>query len=69
MTDTDDAVNNIAVVLGSPNAHVANSKLMQLTFLDVLMSMPKKKRNQFMTDMSFLAQKKGDRFGPFGKLY
>lgn len=69
VADTDDAVNNIAVVMGSPNAHVANSKLMQLTFLDVLMSMPTKKRNQFMTDMSFLAQKKGDRFGPFGKLY
>ena len=69
VVDTDTALNNISVVLGSPNAHVANSKLMQLTFLDVLMSMPKKKRNQFMTDMSFLAQKKGDRFGPFGKLY
>lgn len=42
---------------------------MQLYFLDMLMGMKEKKRNQFMTDMTFLAQKKGDRFGPFGKLY
>lgn len=31
--------------------------------------MKEKIRNQFMTDMAFLAQKKGERFGPFGKLY
>ena len=67
--DETTAVNNIAVVLGSKNAHVATSKLMQLKFLDILMGMKEKKRNQFMTDMAFLAQKKGDRFGPFGKLY
>ena len=67
--DEDAAINNIIVVLGSPNSHVANSKLMQLTFLDVLMSMKSIERNKFMTDMSFLAQKKGERFGPFGKLY
>ena len=69
VVDEDAAVNNFMVVLGSPNAHVATSKLMQLTFLDVIMGMKEKERNQFMTDMTFLAQKKGERFGPFGKLY
>lgn len=67
--DSATAINNFAVVLGSSNAHVATSKLMQLKFLNVLMSMKEKIRNQFMTDMAFLAQKKGERFGPFGKLY
>jgi len=68
VVDEDDAVNNFQVVLAT-ETHVATSKMMQLYFLDMLMGMKEKKRNQFMTDMTFLAQKKGDRFGPFGKLY
>jgi len=71
-TEVDDAValNNIDVVIGNPEtAHVANSKLMQLKFLHMLVGMKPEERNKFMTDMTFLAQKKGERFGPFGKLY
>ena len=49
--------------------HVAHSKCMQMKFLDVVYSLPEKKRREFMTDMVFLAAKKGKRFGPFGKLY
>lgn len=67
--DEKKAINNIAIVFGTENAYVANSKLMQIKFLDVLYSLDEKERNQFMTDMTFLAQKKGERFGPFGKLY
>lgn len=68
--DEDAAINNIIVVLGNPEtAHVANSKLMQLKFLHMLVGMQPVERNKFMTDMTFLAQKKGERFGPFGKLY
>jgi len=68
--DEDTAINNIIVVLGNPaTAHVANSKLMQLKFLHMLVGMQLEERNKFMTDMTFLAQKKGERFGPFGKLY
>lgn len=68
--DEDTAINNIIVVLGNPaTAHVANSKLMQLKFLHMLVGMQPEERNKFMTDMTFLAQKKGERFGPFGKLY
>ena len=50
---------------------VANSKLMQLTFLDDIISIKgnDKKYTEFWTDMVFLSIKKGDRFGPFGKLY
>lgn len=68
VVDEDEAVNNFQVVLAT-ETHVATSKMMQLYFLDMLMGMKEKERNQFMTDMTFLAQKKGDRFGPFGKLY
>ena len=67
--DEKKAINNIAIVFGTENSYVANSKLMQIKFLDVLYSLDEKERNQFMTDMTFLAQKKGERFGPFGKLY
>lgn len=67
--DEKKAINNIAIVFGTENYYVANSKLMQIKFLDVLYSLDEKERNQFMTDMTFLAQKKGERFGPFGKLY
>ena len=47
----------------------AHSKLMQLSFIADILSLPLIKRNKFMTDMVFIAAKKGDKFGPFGKLY
>jgi len=50
----------------------ANSKLLQLYFLDRLVSASKKSRNTFVTDMIFLASKAGRKvsdFGVFGKLY
>lgn len=50
--------------------HVANSKLMQLAFLDAIYKVkPKKKQQELWTDIVFLAIKKGNKFGPFGKLY
>ena len=49
--------------------HIATSKLMQLNFLYAVTSLPKEKMDNLFTDMSFLAQKKGREFGPFGKLY
>ena len=48
---------------------LATSKLMQMEFLAMLSGMKVANRNEFMTDMVFLAAKKGKRFGPFGKLY
>lgn len=49
--------------------HIATSKLMQVNFLYAVTSLPKEKMDNLFTDMSFLAQKKGREFGPFGKLY
>lgn len=49
--------------------HTAVSKLMELQFLHELYKLNEKKRNEMMTDMVFIAMKKGKKFGPFGKLY
>ena len=50
--------------------HVANAKLIQLAFLDAVYKItPKKKQEEVWTDIVFLAIKKGNKFGPFGKLY
>jgi hypothetical protein len=48
---------------------LGNTKLMQLTFLYKLTKMTKKDMNAVMTKITLLAQKKGEQFGPFGKLY
>lgn len=69
VTTTDSFVKNIVAVLNGADRHVATAKLMQLTFLNHILTLPKEKMESFMTDMCFLAMKKGDKFGPFGKLY
>ncbi len=48
---------------------VSHTKLMELDFLHVIYSIPPAKRNKMLTDMVFLAEKRGSQFGPFGKLY
>ena len=48
---------------------IATSKLMQLDFLAQVFGMGEEKRNELFTNMAFLAQKRGEGFGPFGKLY
>ena len=68
--DGDEFVEVIVKIFVGEKPWVAQSKLMQLTFLDhALKVSPKKKYTEFWTDMLFLSIKKGDRFGPFGKLY
>jgi len=68
--DDDDFVATIEKIFLGSKPWVAQSKLMQLTFLHhALKVKPKKKYTEFWTDMLFLSIKKGDRFGPFGKLY
>ena len=67
-SNADTAMGNIsAIFLTKP--HAATSKLMGMKFIHSVVTMPKKKMNEFMTDMVFIAAKKGKRFGPFGKLY
>jgi len=64
----EDFINNFIVAF-SVESDVANSKLMQLQFLDMLYSKTKAEYNELLTNMVFLAMKKGKYFGPFGKLY
>tara|TARA_Y100001970_G_scaffold17249_1_gene19505 strand:- start:2774 stop:4414 length:1641 start_codon:yes stop_codon:yes gene_type:complete len=64
-----EAYNNILLIFNS-KPFVSNSKLMQLSWLDSFFSINgKDNRDKFLTDMVFIAQKMGRRYGPFGKLY
>jgi len=68
LSDTQFSQNIKGMFLDQP--HVVNSKLMQLAFLDAVYKVtPESKRRELWTDIVFLAIKKGNRFGPFGKLY
>ena len=63
---------NMLKVFATKQSHIANIKLMQLYFVDRLMMLKPEVRNEYLTDLLFIAQKKGDKvfdFGPFGKLY
>ena len=51
------------------NISVAVAKLMQLDLISKIISLQGSKKDELMTDLYFLAQKKGKGFGPFGKLY
>ena len=51
------------------NRWVANSKCMQVVWLYNLLSLSTKNRNKMLTDMIYLAEKSGRRYGPYGKLY
>ena len=64
----DEMIKNFQVVF-TKDPHIATSKLMQLNFLYHVTSLPKERMDDLFTDMTFLAQKKGREFGPFGKLY
>ena len=68
--DADEAIENIKTAFGT-QPHVANAKLMQITWLANFygQSSSPEKRNKMATDMIFLAEKAGRRYGPYGKLY
>ena len=72
-TDCKDAaefVEVLTLIYSGDKPWVAQSKLMQLNFIyHALKITPKAKYAEFWTDMLFLSIKRGDRFGPFGKLY
>ena len=64
--------NNIIKVFNGPTPWIANVKLMQIYYVQRLLSLKENDRNEYLTDLLFLAQKKGNKvfdFGPFGKLY
>jgi hypothetical protein len=65
-------LNNFQKAFSGPEPWIANIKLMQIYFIDKVLQLSKDKRNEFLTDLLFVSQKKGDKvfdFGPFGKLY
>ena len=65
----DEAVNNLKTIF-KHEPHVVNSKLMQITWLDGLLRIKANKdRDKFCTDLIFLAEKAGRRYGPYAKLY
>ena len=51
------------------NRWVANSKCMQVQWLFNFLNLSKENQNKLVTDMIFLAEKAGRRYGPYGKLY
>lgn len=69
INSTDQFVKNMEESFMSSKKHISTSKLMQLEFLSSLLNLNKKERDKFMTDMVFLSAKKGEKFGPFGKLF
>ena len=71
--DENVAIDNLLLVF-TTKPFVANSKLMQITWLyKVMVEMSRSERNDFCSDMIFLAMKVGrgkdDRYGPFAKIY
>ena len=64
--------NNMIKVFKGPEPQIANQKLMQVYFAQRLISLKEQVRDEYLTDLLFLSQKKGAKvfdFGPFGKLY
>ena len=63
---------NMIKVFNGPTPHIANVKLMQVYYVHRLLLLKEQERNEYLTDLLFIAQKKGNKvfdFGPFGKLY
>lgn len=63
------AKENLAAAFLSKDVPTAQSTLMQIDFIYDLVHMNEEKRDEFMTDMVYLAEKRGKEFGPFGKIF
>ena len=74
--DGEACCDKIMTVFGT-QPWVANSKLMQITWLSLVLSLKGKDRqndgkdnlDEFCTDLVYLASKAGPRYGPFAKVY
>ena len=64
-----DFEKNIIAAFNTNRPDYAHSKLMQLHLVSEIMKLKEEQRNDLLTTMAYLAQKKGKVFGPFGKLY
>ena len=68
----DEFKANFSKAFGGDKPYVANAKLQELSFFHALSKLDTSTRDDFLTEMLFIAQKKGnavEEFGPFGKLY
>ena len=57
------------MMMDKENYGTANSKLIQVNFLSNFIELGDKEMEKFITDLFFLAEKRGKGFGPFGKIY
>ena len=67
--NAEEFSNNVTKVFENGKKDIANSKLIQLDLFCTIFGLQEKKLNNLLTDMAYLAQKKGTLFGPFAKLY
>ena len=67
MGEVQQAFDNILFTF-TTQPWVANSKLMQIAFLCEFLGLSNDERDKFGTDMVFIAQKMGRRYGPFAKI-
>lgn len=66
----EDFIENMRIAFNGPRPDFAHSKLMQLNLLhEVFTNLDENQVEEFWTDLAYLCQKKGEVFGPFGKLY
>ncbi|CAB4127324.1 hypothetical protein UFOVP84_130 [uncultured Caudovirales phage] len=56
-------------MFNSKAPYSATSKLMQMSVIYGINTLPNENLETLVTDICFLAMKKGDKFGPFVKLY
>jgi len=68
LSKSKDFNDNILAIFNKDHV-IGNTKLMQLALFDAIVSIDKKKRKQFITNIFFFAEKRGEDFGPFGKIY
>jgi len=66
--DAEQAWKNLEFVFGT-KPHVANAKCQQIKWLCGFMKLDAGERDDFGTDMVFLAKKEGKSYGPFAKIY
>jgi len=68
-SDIEFSTSMMKMLNDKDNYGTANSKLMQLDFLYKILSIGNDGMEKFITDLFFLAEKRGKGFGPFGKIY
>jgi len=70
ITSDGEFIGSISKMLMDKNNYgTANSKLMQINFLYNFVDLGDKQMEKIITDLFFLAEKRGKGFGPFGKIY